>query len=1040
LSSEQVLTPYTNVEVASERDRVTLSCNYTSDVSLQWYRQYPKSAPQLVVMEYVDNTPGLILNHDKKDKRVDLEISSAEVTDSALYYCALRPTVTGNPETLFEDDKPTRSKMGGVEGDPTTLSCSYTGSINNLQLYHQYPRAKPEFLILITKSGHVQKLVPPRLSAQVRTDRVDLEIVSTEVTDSALYYCDMDPTVTGNTSSYKKLTLLVMEYVDNTPGFTLNHHKKAKRVDLEISSTEVTDCSVVLRFAAHSDRKHFIIQKADRNHFWDSINPVTTKELVQEGRNVHLYCKHDGTVYNLQWYRQYPRSKPEFILYITPEGSIFKATPPHPHLTVSIDKVDKQGRNSDEFKKRFDSRLNFTSSSVPLTIQRLQLSDSAVYYCALKPAVTTGWTAPLQKQFDTTHLTEDMESWLKNILILAAFCCECRGNSVSQPKGVETATEGGQITLTCHYKTDDPGPYLFWYKQRANDHPKYMLMRQKFGTGDNATEFNERFHADLDANSKSVPLTIQRLQLSDSAVYYCALRPTVTTGCDSCGDGIYSNSLEKDVIHGGSVKLSCNYTVSVNVDKVAERVDLEISSAKVADSALYYYALRPTVTGNPETLQIPSCNKVLLFLMDSCGIITNTDSTKWTHTHEQEENVWIWRSPLLKDRYSEVSNSDEFKKRFDSRLNFTSSSVPLTIQRLQLSDSAVYYCALRSTVTTGWTAPLQKLFDTTHLTVDMEAWLKNILILTAFCCECRGDSVSQPKEDETTTEGGQITLTCHYKTDDASPYLFWYKQRANDYPKYMLMRHKFGTGDNATEFKERFHADLDANSKSVPLTIQRLQLSDSAVYYCALRPTPRVICTEGESVTLSCSYDTSSDNILLYWYQPYPKLAPQFGDSSGDGTFSNSLEEDVIHGGSVKLSCNYTVSGGGTSAETIVTADPPNPRLSVNFDKVAERVDLEISSAKVADSALYYCALRPTVTGNPETLQIHSCNKVLLVNTISQSSMVLSITQISTPIPPLHYNLLKTLSTSIEDIVTPDRDVVDVMEGSSVKLSCRYNS
>uniref|UniRef100_A0A674F515 Ig-like domain-containing protein n=1 Tax=Salmo trutta TaxID=8032 RepID=A0A674F515_SALTR len=123
-----------------------------------------------------------------------------------------------------------------------------------------------------------------------------------------------------------------------------------------------------------------------------------------------------------------------------------------------------------------------------------------------------------------------MEPWLKKFLVLSAFCWECRGDRVLPPKGVETATEGGQITLACHYETDDPSPYLFWYKQGANDFPKSILMRHKFGTVDNATDFKERFHADLDANSKSVPLMIQKLQLSDSAVYYCALRPTVTTG------------------------------------------------------------------------------------------------------------------------------------------------------------------------------------------------------------------------------------------------------------------------------------------------------------------------------------------------------------------------------------------------------------------------------------------------------------------------------------------------------------------------------
>ncbi|CAB1326133.1 unnamed protein product, partial [Coregonus sp. 'balchen'] len=56
--------------------------------------------------------------------------------------------------------------VGGVDGDTATLSCSYIGSVDNLQWYHQYPRSKPEFLILLTKSGYVQKTVPSRISAQ----------------------------------------------------------------------------------------------------------------------------------------------------------------------------------------------------------------------------------------------------------------------------------------------------------------------------------------------------------------------------------------------------------------------------------------------------------------------------------------------------------------------------------------------------------------------------------------------------------------------------------------------------------------------------------------------------------------------------------------------------------------------------------------------------------------------------------------------------------------------------------------------------------
>ncbi len=84
---------------------MTLSCNYsTTGVtvnSLQWYRQYLRAKPEflLLLTEYSSKSePDLHLysKATKEIKRVDLEISSAAVSDSALYYCALQPTVTGN--------------------------------------------------------------------------------------------------------------------------------------------------------------------------------------------------------------------------------------------------------------------------------------------------------------------------------------------------------------------------------------------------------------------------------------------------------------------------------------------------------------------------------------------------------------------------------------------------------------------------------------------------------------------------------------------------------------------------------------------------------------------------------------------------------------------------------------------------------------------------------------------------------------------------------------------------------------------------------
>uniref|UniRef100_A0A8C4DK73 Ig-like domain-containing protein n=1 Tax=Dicentrarchus labrax TaxID=13489 RepID=A0A8C4DK73_DICLA len=96
------------------------------------------------------------------------------------------------------------------------------------------------------------------------------------------------------------------------------------------------------------------------------------------------------------------------------------------------------------------------------------------------------------------------------------------------------------------------------------------------------------------------------------------------------------------------------------------------------------------------------------------------------------------------------------------------------------------------------------------------------------------DNVLQPKGDVTATEGEEVTLDCQYNSSSSNDYLFWYKQDGNNSPKFILSRFKIGTGKTEDVFRERFSSTLDSTSRSVPLKIQKLQLSDSAVYYCAL--------------------------------------------------------------------------------------------------------------------------------------------------------------------------------------------------------------
>ncbi|CAM4590576.1 unnamed protein product [Leuciscus chuanchicus] len=229
-------------EFAAVASTVTLSCSYSSAYLLLWYRQYPGSAPEILVFilegtketktSEVDPSFSTKTRKEKEIKHVDLEISSATVSDSAVYYCALRPTYYISEQncsflikikyklyffTLYNathgnEIKPTETEEFAVEGSSVKLSCSYS-SAYSLQCYRQYPGSAPEFLELISDGAkEAQKSnVDSRFTTEIRKEKqnyVDLEISSAALKDSAVYYCALEPTVTGNTRTlYKNLLL-----------------------------------------------------------------------------------------------------------------------------------------------------------------------------------------------------------------------------------------------------------------------------------------------------------------------------------------------------------------------------------------------------------------------------------------------------------------------------------------------------------------------------------------------------------------------------------------------------------------------------------------------------------------------------------------------------------------------------------------------------------------------------------------------------------------------------------------------------------------
>ncbi|KAI4888250.1 hypothetical protein NFI96_009670, partial [Prochilodus magdalenae] len=166
-TSAQTIDPLVGEVQLPEGDDLTLSCNYTSSTNdeLQWYHQSLGSSPEFLLY---------------------------------IYPCS--------ESCVSQSISPLEEKVDAVEGQTITLSCRYSGS-PYLYWYRQYPGSRPEFLLRINPSTkNVLHATPrfPRLDVKLTGNKLDLEISSTVVSDSVLYYCARGPTVTRSPSTLYK--------------------------------------------------------------------------------------------------------------------------------------------------------------------------------------------------------------------------------------------------------------------------------------------------------------------------------------------------------------------------------------------------------------------------------------------------------------------------------------------------------------------------------------------------------------------------------------------------------------------------------------------------------------------------------------------------------------------------------------------------------------------------------------------------------------------------------------------------------------------
>uniref|UniRef100_A0AAY4ACA8 Si:ch211-106g8.54 n=1 Tax=Denticeps clupeoides TaxID=299321 RepID=A0AAY4ACA8_9TELE len=99
-TTEESIMPVSSKEVFKDGDPVTMSCTYEGSIttdSLLWYRQYPRSKPEFLYLrneadfkqEASPPVPGLSVHLSEEKNRVFLNISSAALSDSALFISSL---------------------------------------------------------------------------------------------------------------------------------------------------------------------------------------------------------------------------------------------------------------------------------------------------------------------------------------------------------------------------------------------------------------------------------------------------------------------------------------------------------------------------------------------------------------------------------------------------------------------------------------------------------------------------------------------------------------------------------------------------------------------------------------------------------------------------------------------------------------------------------------------------------------------------------------------------------------------------------------
>ncbi|XP_062300345.1 immunoglobulin kappa light chain-like [Scomber scombrus] len=218
---------------------------------------------------------------------------------------------------------------------------------------------------------------------------------------------------------------------------------------------------------------------------------------VNTGDSLTLQCFYEGDVAaRFYWYKQTP-------------GQI-------PRLISTFYKYERNGTFHNELKNSPRFTLDTETGRNHLKITDLQISDSAIYFCA----------SSYSYKFEFAEgITVNVKGSGLNIQALV------------HQSASESIQPGGSVTLNCtvHTGTCDDGEYsVYWFKNSEESHPGLIYTH---GGRNDQCERN----TNTQTHTCVYNLPMKSLNLSHAGTYYCAVT--------SCGQILFGDGTKLDVEH-----------------------------------------------------------------------------------------------------------------------------------------------------------------------------------------------------------------------------------------------------------------------------------------------------------------------------------------------------------------------------------------------------------------------------------------------------------------------------------------------------------